>query len=350
MREDEAILLTDLQEDVEAARRAGLLGLPGQELIPKWRRLLTQEPARLFGPGHRLDVEALRQFRRRQIFVEDVPTWDPTRWSLASLLGGGRRGAMRMLRECLELVRASPAEPLLRHHPCCPVGQPCVVRDGGYVYTYRWLKHIWSLGLVKTVLGERLAEDFVGLDIGASCGIFSGLLKRQWSASHHVLVDFPEQLLLARYFLGMWLPGSRIAGLREVLAQERLSREWMCRYDFTLVPATRYERLTEGVADLVTNFASFGEMTRAWFERYVRSPAWTTARYVFLANRIVSRPTYDTDLTLLDYPIWNRAQRLYFGVSPVFSKPYRYRRRWLVGYARTAQNPYFDYLGDQHVG
>ena len=340
-------LIGRLQTDVDACRDAGVWGAPSLELIPKWRELLQREPLRLVREDQRINAEALRQFRRLQIFVTDVPVWNPARWSLVNLLGGGRRGDRRLFRECLEILRSHSYEALLRKHPCPRVGEPYVVRRLGSVYTYRWLKHIWSLGLVKDVLGARLPEDFVTLDIGSSYGIFSGLVKREWPRSHHVLVDFPEQLLLAHYFLDRWLPGCRIAGMSEVLKQPQLTREWIAQYDFTLLPCSRYERLAGETADLVTNFASFGEMTRTGFNFYITSAPFRTARYLFLINRIQSRPTYDTDLTILDYPMWNSAGCLHFAISPMFSKVYRYRRRWLFFLERLMHNQYFEYIGER---
>lgn len=341
----EAALFETIERGVRACQQAGALGPPAEPLIPKWRRLVAQEPQRLLDSAGRLRREALRRFRHHQVFVPDVPAWDPQRFSLISLLGGGRRGDRRMLDECLDIVRRSSAEPLLRKYPCPPIGSPHVFRRHGYVYSYRWLKHIWSLALLREVLGPRLPAEFIALDIGSSYGIFSGLVKREWPASHHILVDFPEQLIPAHYFLGRWLPGARIAGMDAVLEQPRLTRAWVEQFDVVLVPCTRFERLAAGCADLVSNFASFGEMTRTWFDFYLRSPAVTSARYVFFVNRIQSRPTYDTDLTVLDYPMWDPARRLHFAISPVFSEPYWYPRRWGFFTRKVANAPYFEYLG-----
>ena len=345
----DAALLRRLQAEVDACRATGLFQLPAWELIPKWRTLLEREPTKLFRKDGTIDAAALRQFRRRQLFVSDVPVWNPRRLSLWNLVGGGRRGDRRLLGECLEIIRGSPAESLLRKYPCPVAGEPHTLGREGYRYTYRWLKHIWSLGLMKRVLGARLGTEFVCLDIGSSYGIFSGLVKHEWPRSHHILVDFPEQLLLAHYFLSSWLPGCRVAGMDEVLQQDTLTRAWCEQYDFILVPCSRYQALPEGLADVATNFASFGEMTRKWFRFYVESKPFTTARYIFLINRLKSAPTYDTDLTILDYPLWDSSRCLHFGVAQMFSAVHGYRRRYLFFWERYAPNVYFEYIGDQQV-
>ncbi len=340
-------VISRIQSDVDACRAAGLLEAPAEPLIPKWQRLVATEPDRFVRADGTIDEAMLRQFRRRQIFVPDIPMWDPQAADVKNLLGGGRRGDRQMVRECLDLVRSSPYEPLLRKYPCSPIGEPYVFRDGDYVYTYRWLKHIWSLGLIRQVLGARLPEDFVGLDIGSSYGIFSGLVKREWPRSHHVLVDFPQQLFLAHYFLGNFHPKARIAGPREVLEQTRLTREWVEQYDFVLVPVTRFGSLTGGSVDLVSNFASFGEMTRKWFETYIYSDPVEAARYLFLVNRVESAPTYDTDLTILDYPIWGMREKLHFAVSRPFSTPLIRSRKHLFFSGSEPNHPYFEYIGER---
>ena len=342
-------LLTDLERDVRACEQAGIWSEREAHLIPKWQALVRQEPRRFIRADGTIDGAALAQFRRLQIFVPDVPMWDPSQLSLRTLLGGGRRGDQRMMRECLALVRCAPYEPLLRKYPCSMVGHPHVFRWDGYVFTYRWLKHIWSLGLLREVIGGRLPTDVIAMDIGSSYGIFSSLIKREWPGSHHVLVDFPEQLLLARYFLAESFPDCRIAGIKEVLAQPHLTRAWLSEYDFTLVPCQHYQALTAGSVDLVSNFASFGEMSRQWFTSYINSAPLASARWLFLVNRLQSAPTYETDLTILDYPLWGSFRPLHFALSPIFSKPYIYPRRWAFLTGKEANQPYFEYLGEQHV-
>lgn len=340
-------VMSRIQADVDACRTAGLLEPLAEPLIPKWQRLVATEPERFVRADGTLNTAIVRQFRRVQIFVPDIPMWNPQAADVRNLLGGGRRGDRRMVRECLDLVRQSPYEPLLRKYPSTEIGQPYVFRDGGYVYTYRWLKHIWSLGLFGDVLRARLPEDFVAMDIGSGYGIFSGLVKHERPRSRHVLVDFPQQLFLAHYFLGHWHPGARVAGIRDVLEQPVLTREWLQRFDFVLVPCTRFGSLASGSVDLVSNFASFGEMTRTWFETYVHSDPVRAARFLFLVNRVQSAPTYDTDLTILDYPIWGCRRKLHFAVSPPFSTPVAHPRRQVFFSGNVPNFPYFEYIGER---
>ncbi len=338
-------LLERVQQELRAYRDLGLLDGTKQPLISKWERLVAQEPRRFIHPDGTLDAACLRNFRRERIFIPDVPTFDPQSLDPRNYLGGGRRGSRRMLLECLDLLKARGYDALLKRYPCHPAGNPYVLTTQGYRVTHRWFKHIYFIGLLNEVFRSRLTEPFISLDIGSGYGIFSSLLRQEYPTTRCVLVDFPEQLLLASYFLRRCFPQSRFAGIHEVAEQSSISRSFIEAHDFVFIPCAYYERLEAGSADLVTNFASFGEMTPAWFHDYIGAPAFTGAKWLFTVNRIQSRPTYDTDMTVLDYPIWDPRKRLHFAVCPAFSN-YYYERRRAVLMKRVAFPPYFEYLGE----
>lgn len=342
----ETDLFIRVEEELRSCVELGLMSTDAHDLTSVWQSRLDREPQRFINDGYSINRDALRNFRRLQILVTDIPQKDPHKLTLANLLSGGRRGERRLLRECLAVLQAHGYDKLLRKYPCHHAGNPYVYHCQGLQFTHRWLKHIYFLGLMNKVLGSRLDKEFVALDIGSSYGIFSSLLKGEYPRSHHLLVDFPEQLILAQYFLGTCFPEAQIAGVKAVSKQEAISRDFVEGYDFVLVPCTLYDRITPGSADLVTNFASFGEMTRKWFEHYSKSPQLQGASYLFTANRVQSYPTYDTDVTILDYPIWNQQKRLHFGICPAFSGYYRYPRRRLFFFDRQGLPPYFEYIGE----
>lgn len=343
--EVERRLLYRIEQEVRAYYASDVSRTSFDHLCSIWEHRVTRETQRLINPDQTVNTELLRNFRRHQIFVDDVPTWDPERLSLRSLLGGGRRGDRRKLRECLGVVRTYGYEDLLRKYPCSPVGRPYMFTCDGFAYTYRWFRHIYLLGLLKKVLGSQLGNSPVGLDIGSSYGIFSSLVKREFPNSHHVLVDFPGQLILAYYFLGMTFPDARIAGVKEFSGGPALSRSMLMQYDFVLLPCEWYQRLELGAVDLITNFASLGEMKREWFDFYLKAPVFTSAQYFYTMNRIQSAPIYDTNITILDYPIWDRTKALHFAICPVFGKVFPYHRRFIFSYARGITDPHFEYIG-----
>lgn len=343
--EHDANLFRQVQEDVDSYRGLGLWSTDHGPLIPKWKRLLEKEPGRFVMEDGRLNVESLRRFRRDQVFIPDIPGYfDPNAFTPRNILDGGRRGIRRTLMECAAITEREGYGGLLQQYPCHPAGQPRVFAYRGYRFTVRWLKHISYLGLLKKHLGEALIGGPVVLDLGSSYGIFPYLVRSEFPGARVILVDFPEQLVLARYFLGCCFPRARIAGIRELEPQATVTRAFLEPYDFLLVPVQRFRQLAGGLVDLFTNFASLGEMSRAAFNAYLQSEVFLTARYFFTVNRMQSAPDYDTDLTMIDYPIWDPDKRIHFGLWPVIPHTYEYRRAFFF-YERLTFPPYFEYLG-----
>jgi len=105
-------------------------------------------------------------------------------------------------------------------------------------------------------------------------------------------------------------------------------------------------KITGGSLDLVTNFASPREISRDYFDYYLKSPPFQTAGYFFTANRIDSAPDYNTNLTIRDYPVWKSGKKMHFGISPIFSNTFRYPGRKIFFNERVALPFYFEYIGD----
>jgi hypothetical protein len=121
--------------------------------------------------------------------------------------------------------------------------------------------------------------------------------------SHHVLVDGYGQLILAHYFLAKTFPEARIAGFKDVIAAGEIDRTFINKYDFILCPTELYDLISPNSIDLITNFISFAEMTKQWFDKYMTSSPFKTAKYLFTVNRYDSFPTYNNNLTILDYSL-----------------------------------------------
>ena len=66
-------------------------------------------------------------------------------------------------------------------------------------------------------------------------------------------------------------------------------------------------------------------MSRKWFDRYLTSPVFLTAKYFFTSNRVEKFPGDDMELTILDYLIWDATKRLHFQVCPLWSNHYERR-------------------------
>ena len=311
-----------INTEVKEVANLGLLTPAADDLTHVWRTKPESEPSRFINDDFSVSREVLNNFRRLMVFGDDFPSWQGHKYSLKNILGAGHRGRRKILRNCLTVLNEHGYRDLATDHPCPPTGNPQLFEYQGLKYTFRWIKHVYFLGLLNRVLGNVLSTNFTCLDIGSGYGSFSNLVKREYPQSHQILVDFPEQLVLAHYFLGKCFPNARIAGIGTVANIDTVTREFVQDYDFVLVPTTLFSKLSGGSADLVANFTSFGEMSRTWFDKYIKSSTFQTAKFFFTSNRIQSMPDYDTELTILDYPIWDPVKKLHFGICPLWSNRY----------------------------
>lgn len=354
-----------------AALHATQASLPKDlPLDNKWQQLLIQEPEKLFKADGSVNFENLINFRRLNIFVSDqgpftdFASFDPQTWletflrkPLRSVIEivkervlGVCRGQRQMLRDVYEVLERDGATDLLKKYPVRQSpGNPYCYDYKGCSFNLRWARHIYFNNLIQRYLKEEIkgVSRFINLDIGCSYGVFASIFKSEFPNSVQVLVDFPDQLLLAYYFLSIKFPDSRIATMKDFADKRVLTREYLEGYDFILVPVPMFSKLNEGSVDMVTNFFSFGEMRREWFKEYLNSAVFRGAKYFFTCNRFESaprmEPTYDSDLTILDYPIDLYNQK-FFGVFPLY--PYHVSSFGPFSYQRNSHSSqYFDFIG-----
>lgn len=334
-------LIEQVNRDWALYRELGLDFASGEQHTGNWNRRFKKYKDRLNASGGDIPPELLRNFRATMAVVGDNPKIRGK--GLRSVLGQ-YRGEREMLRRCLAIVKKHGYQDLLKKYPCHLAGGPYVVEAEGFRFTHRWLKHIYLLGLLNRVLGARLPEGFVALDIGSSYGVFSSLLAQEYRGSHQVLVDLPEQLVFARYFLGECFPEARIAGPEEIGRASGISREFLQQYDFILVPPSLYDKIDAGGVDLITSFACLGELNRSFFDYYLQAPVFAGAKWFYTANPVDSAAWFaDSDVCVLDYPILDPAKRLHFGHSPIFAYSYvPPKSRFLFGYRIKPFRPFFE--------
>jgi putative sugar O-methyltransferase len=314
-------------------------------LDKKWEFLVSEEPKKFLNPDLTIKTDVIRNFRKLSVFIPDEPFFKPKTFNLRNIISGARRGSIKLLKDSLRVIEDNGYLNLLKKYPCNHIGNPNVFKYKGFYYTLRWLKHIYSLGLLKRTLEQQLSGDFIALDIGSSYGIFTYLLKKEFPGCHCVLLDFPEQLILAHYYLGLSYPKAKIATYEEIRNKDKIDKEFFSEYDFVLIPWFFYKKISANSIDLVTNFASFGEMKREWFEFYIKNEPFLSAKYFFTENRFQSAPTYDTDLTIMDYPLKD-FKKLHFAICQIFSHTYL-RKLLFFNQKSYFSSQYFEFIGEK---
>lgn len=342
----EAQIIDSIEQDLRLQKEAGLLdtGNLGRE----WSRRILFESPLFIGEGMRIRRKVIRDFRKRQVFVGDLPLSRRGILKLLDPIDGARRGHKRMLKEAFRVIACAGFLDLLQKYPCSKTGNPAVFHYQGCRFSLLWLKHVYCLGLFKKFMESRLKKDATVLDLGSSCGIFCGLLKSEMKASHNILVDLPQQLSLAHYYLALEFPGAAIATYRDLQHLKTIGTDFIKKYDFLLVPSRLYPRLSANSVDIFTNFMSLQEMSREYFDYYLKQEPFLSAGIFFTANRYRSAPTYDNGLTADDYPLGDFT-KLHFATMPLFRE--RYPRFLFLFYRRSPYpSEHFEFTGVRRAG
>jgi len=323
-----------------------------------WEGRFLREMGRLIDEKWQVRPELLKTFRGRHLFVADRPSvplkgfYHPS-WlfyemrSFLNIFLGGQRGGIREALDAYDVMVEEEFLALLRKYPTPDIGRPLKIKHDGFVFTNRYIRHIYLLGMFQRHLAHKLAEKTVMMDIGSSYGIFSSLIKQEYPKTKHVLVDLSGQLILAHYYLMKLFPQAKIAGFHEVAAAGRIDKDWISPYDFVLIPTSMFGLLSSGAVDCVTNFISLSEMSRHWFFTYVQSPVFAGAPFLFTVNRYDSHPTYANDLTVLDYPL-DQYEKILMRTCP-FLQNY-YVQKGIFGYKRIPYpSQFFQFMGKRKV-
>lgn len=342
---DERALLQSVQRQVEILLRHELTSASDRTLTQRWSSAATRGFHKLVDADGRLVAENLRNFRRDEILIPDLPAAPLRSDGLASRLIAWRRGSVHCLTQCLGILVERGFDGLLRRYPCPRAGNPHVFSLRGCEYTFSWARHVYSLGLMNRVLGGRLGDGTSVLELGGCYGAFGNLVRQDHPSWRYVCVDLPEHLIAAHYFLGSCFPQARIAGPAELIDLPLITRDVVERFDCLLLPPSLFARLAPGTIDVLVSFGSLGEMSQQGFDAYVHSDLYRSAQYQLMINRVAARPeVYDNEITVLDYPVWDKARRLHFDVCPMYAVDFLFKSGTFF-YERGVPDPHFEYVG-----
>ena len=195
------------------------------------------------------------------------------------------------------------------------IGSPYSISVDGRRFNERSLRHLRSTALVNQYV--ELNDGDIVLDIGGGYGQFIMQLRRTNRKIKSVIVDFPEQLFLARYYTGMLDPSLRVNSLESIYQPNQKLDDLENAYDVLLVPVDRFDLLAGLKCKLVCNFSSFGEMPRKQFFEYLNSKPIRNTEYFFTINRTDCFPTYDNLTSIIDY-LAQDFEHKHFQISPIW--------------------------------
>ena len=355
-------------------RHAALKDEEIEHLTENWQYQVQAASSKLYDHKGRVKISILENFRRQtygdELFIgdegpyTDYADWNPKHWCKNFLsnpvsglkqfsrqrLSGLSRGLRKSLIEKYNILKREDAIHLLQKYPVSKTpGNPFSFHYKGCAFNARWAIQIYFINLLNKHLSGDIKKyaSFVNLDLGSAYGIFSYLFKSEHTNTKHILVDFPDQMVLAAYFLSKIQPTAKIATILEYSDQECIDRKFIEAYDYVLVPVTFFEKIEPNAIDMLTNFVSLGEMKPKWFHYYLHSKLFRKTPYFFTCNRFVSsprhEPTHDTSITILNYPL-DQFKRILFDINPLFI--YNIKQKHKFFFEKRPMSSYqFDFIG-----
>jgi len=274
--------------------------------------------------------ELLLNFKKSNIFNSDIPAGNMNLvkkmlFDLFSLLPKfiGYHPYVNYLENSFKVIEEENALETLRRNQITLVGNPVVYRKKGLIFTYRWLRHILLLSYYEKKIKELNNVQIIA-DIGTGYGTFPILMKKNFKDKKFILIDLPEQLCAARYYIKSEFPEARIPDFKDIINCSKLDRNFFDNYDFSLVPCYLINKIEENSADMFTNFASLNEMPKSWFDEYLNSKLFKSSKYLFTMNRFDRDPMNENEknsISILDMP-FEEYKKIFFKVFPLYKWAY----------------------------
>tara|TARA_B100000963_G_scaffold140321_2_gene122226 strand:+ start:19499 stop:20596 length:1098 start_codon:yes stop_codon:yes gene_type:complete len=304
------------------------------------------------------DPKILTNFRKTNYFITDVPgemtLIKKFLYEICSILPKSISKLdpkICMLEDLFEFIKKKKILKLLINNSSPKTGSPQLYKKKNSYFTQRWIRHVWLLQLYNKFLKSKNIK--IVLDIGSNYGALPYLLKKNDNNLKFILVDFPESLATAKYFLKKELPDTKIASFEDLKNFTNIDSNLLENYDFVLVPCFWIDKIKSDLVDLTINVASFNEMNRYWFNRYTNCDAYKTSKYIFLFNRFKRHAVEigENPIDILDLNL-SKFRKIFFDVSQLYKWDYT-KREYIFGipykFKKEIQQPTYEFIGERDI-
>ena len=121
------------------------------------------------------------------------------------------------------------------------VGNPGFCIIDGLKLNERFLRHCHFFSLFKKYFNSKKINYVT--DIGGGYGSFARLLHKNNKKFKIIIVDIPEQLVTAKYYLENNFPNSKISNIRDIYKKDKIDKLFISKYNILLVPHTQYKKI-----------------------------------------------------------------------------------------------------------
>lgn len=194
------------------------------------------------------------------------------------------------------------------------IGQPLFITYNNRKINTNLPYRMYYIHRLMTLTDIKEGESFVWCDLGSGSGTMAEVIRYFFPSSTVILVDLPETLLFASYYMAMNFPDAHIGYYDELKGLPSITADVISKYDIILLPHFAYERLEANTVDISWNTASLSEMSLESIQNYIRIIEKTTRSggYFYCVNRNVEavENAGDIDIRLDTFPFddkrWSR--------------------------------------------
>ncbi len=146
-------------------------------------------------------------------------------------------------------------------------GNNLAVHYRGVRLSIRLLFH--SIILDNIITNTNFNSRVTIWEIGAGYGGLARVLKSYINNSCHIILDLPETLVYASYFIAYNFPDKKVAYLSDIMDRLDSFNELIDEYDFILIPPWVSRYIPDSSIDLVIDTYSLGEMSKSYAKYYL---------------------------------------------------------------------------------
>jgi len=198
--------------------------------------------------------------------------------------------AIDLVLEYHRLARVVPKEILINISESY-AGDNLCVNYRGQRLSIRNLFHAIIIENILRKIEFSNSNKIVIWEIGAGYGALSRILKEYIPNSCYIILDLPETLTYASYFLSYNFEDKKIGYLSDIIDRLESFQELLDEFDFLIVPTWVSEYIPKDSVDLIIDTYSMGEMSKEYVEYYIKhiDRVLKSGGYFYSINRRFNR-------------------------------------------------------------
>jgi putative sugar O-methyltransferase len=190
------------------------------------------------------------------------------------------------------------------------VGGPITVVHQGRRLTRHVVYSAYQCTVLLRWSGLHPSRPALVCDIGAGYGRLARHFTRIFPRATYLLLDLPESVALASFFLKSSMPGTRIGTIRDFEPDAPIAPDALAGYACVALPWWYIENLVDESVDLFINISSMGEMSHAFIEYYMAQIHRLARGSFYWVNRLVGNPRGNR-IPFSAYPFDDRWRTVY---------------------------------------